>query len=235
VAAADAVREVKAGNLHVLALTTGAVPVAVNKGGVIPFAVPADDEGKFGFQVEILVRSDSPIKGSKDLKGKKIHLGSFSSLSSFETPLVLLWEKEQLPPGRDHGFAVTESKDAIRGIIWGDYEVVAVANDYLARRVEEEKEKATKEGKEYPKDAYRSIYKSDVTYPPFCFAHVHDLKPELAAKVREAFTSFRFEGTGLEAAYAKANQTRFVPVTSKENWKDVRDLDQRLRKMFELR
>lgn len=238
VGASEAAREVNTGKLHVLALTTGAVPWAVNKAGVIPFAVPADDQGNFGYHVEILVRSDSPIKELKDLRGRKIHFGGFSSLSSFKAPLVTLWEKEKLlpkEPGEKDGyqFAVTTSRDAIRGLIWGDCEVVAVASDFLARIEAEEKEQAIKEGKEYPKAPYRSIYKSDVKYPPFCFAHAHDLKPELAKKVREAFTSFRFAGTGLEAAYAKANQTRFVPVTYKKDWEEVRKLDQRLVTTFE--
>src|SRR5262249_14332928 len=140
---------------------------------------------------------------------------------------------EKMLPGRDYDFSVSGSGGAIRGLLTGKYEVVAVANDYLPRIESEVRAKWKAENKEIPNNPYRSIYKSEVTYPPFCFAYVHDLKPELAAKVREAFLeeSYRFSGP-LKDAYAKANQTRFVAASYKENWKDVREVDRKLVEMF---
>lgn len=227
----EAAAELKAGKLHVLALSTGAVPLAVNQAGAVPFAAVADEQGRFGYHMEVVVRADSPVKGLKDLRGKKLHLGSFSSLSSFKGPLVLLWQKEKMLPERDYEFVVTRNQvDSIKGILSGEFEAAAVAGDLLRRVEAEERAKAQKAGQSPPKDAYRTIYRSEETYPPLCFAHAHDLNPELAKRVREAFleASFRFAGTSLEAAYARANQTRFAPVDYKRDWQAVREIDRQL-------
>jgi phosphonate transport system substrate-binding protein len=233
-AAGATAQEIKDGNLHIAAASTGAVPVLVNTAGFVPFAVLADDKGNFGYQMEVLVRSDSPIKKLADLKGRTITLTSLSSLSSARAPLMLLWQKEKMLPGRDYQIQfVTGQVDAIKGILHGQYEVVAVANDLLRRVEAEERARAEKEGEEIAEEPYRSIHKSD-TYPPFCFGHVHNLKPELAAKVREAFLdpSFPFAGTGLES-YKKANQTRFVAVTYKKDWEGVRAVDRAILELVE--
>jgi hypothetical protein len=73
-------------------------------------------------------------------------------------------------------------------------------------------------------DKVRSIYKSE-TYPPFCIGHVYNLDPKLAGKIREAFKTFNWKGTGLEKAYKPANQTTFVEVSYKKDWEAVRALD----------
>ena len=98
----------------------------------------------------------------------------------------------------------------------GQYEAVAVANDFMRRVVARENIDEKK---------FRSIYKS-TSYPPASFGYVYNLKPELAKKVREAFLTFKWEGTSLEKAYAPANQSKFVEVNYKEHWKAVRDVDE---------
>jgi phosphonate transport system substrate-binding protein len=68
----------------------------------------------------------------------------------------------------------------------------------------------------------RSIYKSQ-TFPTTAYGHVFNLKPELAAKVREAFFSFPWEGSKLKVEFNK--EDRFVPITYKQHWDVIRKID----------
>ena len=214
--------DLRDGKLHLASFSTGAVPIGVNQGGFIPICVMADKDGKFEYQMEILVRKSSAVKNLADLKGKTIQLTSISSLSSFKAPLVTLWREQKFLPGRDYNYTITRGQeDSILGVAKGDYEIVAVANDLLARVVAREK---------LSTDSYRCIYKSP-SYPPACFGHSHRLKPELAAKVREAFLSFDWKGTGLEKAFGPANQYKFVAVDYKKDWESVRAVDAAIREL----
>lgn len=212
----DVVKEMKAGKLHVAALSTGTVPLAVNRGGFVPCCVMADENRNFAYQMEILVGVDSPMKSLADLKGKTLTLTSMASLSSFKAPVVVLWKEAGLKPDVDYQIKIAASqRAAIQALSKGRDEVIAVANDFLARVVRDEK---------IDPKSLRTIYKSE-SYPPACFGHTHDLEPALAKKVRQAFTSFTWKGTALEKAYRPANQSRFVPIDYKKDWGAVRAVD----------
>src|SRR5262245_5181352 len=96
------VRAMNKGEVHVAMLSTGTVSLAVNTAGFVPCVVPADDTGKFAYQMEILVPADSQIRDLADLKGRTITLASMSSLSAFKAPLVVLYEEAGLLPDRDY-------------------------------------------------------------------------------------------------------------------------------------
>jgi phosphonate transport system substrate-binding protein len=67
---------------------------------------------------------------------------------------------------------------------------------------------------------YRIIYRSPV-FPTSSFAHAHDLKPELAAKLKECFYSFRFT-TEMQKEFN--GDDRFLPITYAKDWAVVRDV-----------
>jgi phosphonate transport system substrate-binding protein len=216
--------QIEARKLHLLNVSTGTVPRAVNEGGFVPMCVMANADGKFQYEMEILVPAGSPAQSPKDLKGSTLGLTSFSSLSSFKAPILTLWKDHQLLIGRDYDFIIYAGQEAaIHKVADGAVPAVAVANDLLRRIVVRD---------EIDPRSFRSIYKSE-SFPPTCFGYVHDLKPELAKKVREAFLGFDWKGTGLEKSYKPANQTKFVPVSYKEDWKRVRELDEAIAKMLE--
>src|SRR5262249_45425964 len=159
---------------------------------------------------------------------KTLALGSMSSLSSYKGPVVLLWKEHGLYPGRDYDYVQTSAPKAVEGVCKTDYQAVPIANDFL-QRILKDAEDAHNEA--IDKTKFRSIFKSSQTYPPQCFGHGHDLQPDLAKKVKEAFLTFNWAGTALEAAYKPANQTKFVAISYKDDWKAVREIDEAMNQL----
>jgi phosphonate transport system substrate-binding protein len=70
------------------------------------------------------------------------------------------------------------------------------------------------------KEDFRIVYRS-ATFPTSSFAHAHDLKPELASKLKECFYSFRFP----PAMQKEFNgDDRFLPISYAKDWAVVRDV-----------
>ena len=71
-----------------------------------------------------------------------------------------------------------------------------------------------------------SIFKSQ-TFPTTGYGYVYNLKPELAAKVKDAFFSFKWEGTDLlkEFEASEPPQQKFMSITYKRHRQVVRDID----------
>ena len=61
------------------------------------------------------------------------------------------------------------------------------------------------------------LYKSQ-TFPTTGYGYVYNLKPELAAKVKEAFFTFAWEGTELLEGIRETEppQEKFIPITFKD-------------------
>jgi phosphonate transport system substrate-binding protein len=204
------------GRVQLVALSTGAVSTAVNRGGVVPFCVMADDAGKFGYQMEIIVPAASPIKKPEDLKGKAISFVSYDSHSGFKAPVVILWKQFGLQAGRDYKALIEGNQEMVtKGVAKDRLQAGPVAGDLLKRIIARGDIDAKN---------IRSIYKSE-TFPPACFAYVHQLKPELAKSIQMAFLDYRWENTTLHKAYAAAGQTRFVPISYKKDWAAVRAME----------
>ena len=122
-------------------------------------------------------------------------------------------------PGRDYAIRYSLGHDqSIKGIAEKKYQAAAVANDVLKR--------AINNGTIKP-DQFRSIYKSE-RFPSAGFGYVYNLKPELAAKVRDALLKFDWKGTSVEKEFAPSGQTKFVPVTYKDDWSLIRRIDDQI-------
>jgi phosphonate transport system substrate-binding protein len=220
----DQVRAIREGRLHVTAFNTGQVSNAVNTAGFVPLFCIADKEGKYGYEMEILVPAASPIQTPADLKGKTITLTSLSSNSGGKAPLVILKEKFGLLPGRDYHY--TFSGDHVRSVkelASGHHEAVCVANDQVARAVGAGLVK---------REQFRSIYKSE-NFPPLCFGVPHNLPPELVAKIKQVFTNFSFDGTSVGDLYNAQGKSKFAPVDYAKDWKLIREVDDSLSHLFD--
>jgi phosphonate transport system substrate-binding protein len=213
----DQVAAVRDGKLHVTAFNTGAVPTAVNTAGFVPLFAPADKDGKFGYQMLILVRAGAPEKAPGDLKGKKIGLVALSSNSGAKAPMVALKEKFGLLPGRDYQFGFTgQHERSVQELIEGKYDAVCVASDLL---------RSAEAAGKLDKSKYTVIYTSD-PYPQLCFGIPHDLPPALQAQVKAAFAAYKFDPqTPLGKRYTAQGKIGFVPISYERDWESVRKID----------
>jgi phosphonate transport system substrate-binding protein len=103
------------------------------------------------------------------------------------------------------------------GVANRDYPAAAVANSVMNRMMARGV---------VNKDQIVTIYKSQ-TFPTTGYGYVYNLKPELAAKVKEAFFSFKWDGSDLlkEFESSEPPQQKFMPITYKDHWQVVRDID----------
>jgi len=74
------------------------------------------------------------------------------------------------------------------------------------------------------KDQIVTVYKSE-TFPTAAFGLAHNLDPAVAAKVRAAFFSYPWAGTGLEKEFSSLGVSKFVPITYQKDWAVVRKVD----------
>jgi len=212
-------RAVAEGRLHITAINTGQVSTAVNTAGFVPLFCPADKDGKFAYQMEILVPAGSPVQKPEDLRGKTVGLVALSSNSGGKAPLVIFKDKFGMLPGRDYKYTFTgDHVRAIKDVVAGRYDAVCVANDLLARTVA---------AGDVKPEQFRSIHKSD-SFPPLCFGVPHNLPPDLLAKVKQVFTDFSSAGNSVGESYVKRGQVKFAPVDYKTDWKLIRDVDDSL-------
>lgn len=205
------IEAMRSGRLHVAGFSTGPTGFAVNMAGAIPFAAKGTEKGFQGYQLFMLVKADSPYQKLSDLKGKKVAHTAPSSNSGNLAPLVLFPE-QGLKPGEDYQpvFSGGHDKTAL-GVGAGDYDAGPVASDVFNRMVDRGTIKA---------EDYRIIYKSEV-FPTSSFAYAHDLKPELAEKIKQCFYDFRFPP---EMQKEFNSDDRFFPITYQKEWAVVRNV-----------
>ena len=171
--------------------------LAVNCAGFVPFAMMAAKDDSFGYEMEIIVPADSPIKTPADLKGKKIAFTDATSNSGFKAPSAILKADFNLEAKRDFEPVFSGKHDnSILGVVNKDYEAAAVANSVLNRMLDR---------KVFDPAKIRSIYKSE-TFPTTGYGHAHNLDPKLVEKVKEAFFSFPWEGSALAGRVPEGRQ-----------------------------
>ncbi len=221
----DQLKALRDGNLHVTGFNTGSVPIAVYLCGFVPMYKLATPAGDATLRTEIIVPADSPIQSPSDLKGKELTLTEPNSNAGYKAPLVLLRADHGLEPERDYVPRFAQEYEAsIQGIAKKEYQAAAIASDVLERAVS---------AGTIRKDQYRVIYTSE-KFPTACFGHAHNLRPELAAKEKEAFETFQWPGTSMEREFAQSNQGRFVPASFKEDWSLIRRIDEQIGNAYKL-
>ncbi|MFG1245030.1 phosphate/phosphite/phosphonate ABC transporter substrate-binding protein [Xanthobacter sp. V1C-6B] len=208
----------RAGRLHVAGFNTGSNPIAVACSGFVPFAMMASKDGAYGYEMEIITYPGSGITKVEDIKGKKMAFTSETSNSGYKAPSALLRSQFGMEAGKDYEPAFSGKHDnSIIGVANKDYPAAAVANSVMKRMIAR--------GVIKPEQVV-TIYKSQ-TFPTTGYGYAYNLKPELAAKVKEAFFSFNWDGTALlkEFQSAEPPQEKFIPITFKETWAVVRQVD----------
>ena len=212
------IEAMRSGRLHVAGFNTGSNPLAVNCAGFVPFAMMASKDRRYGYEMEFIVHRDSPIQRMEDLRGRTIAFTAQTSNSGFKAPSALLEKNYGLVAGRDFRPAFSGRHDnSIIGVANRDYDAAAIANSVMFRMFERGA---------VDRALIRSIYRSQ-SFPTTGYGYVYNLHPELQAKVREAFFSFNWDGTALLQEFGKSNppQEAFMPITYKEHWSVIREID----------
>jgi phosphonate transport system substrate-binding protein len=212
------IEAMRAGRLHVAGFNTGATPLAVNCAGFVPFAIMADKSGTYGYKMEIITYPGSGIEKVEDLKGKKVAFTAETSNSGYKAPAAILRDKFHLDVGKDYEAVFSGKHDnSILGVANKDYPAAAIANSVLNRMIARNALKA---------DQIKSIYASP-SFPSSAYGYVNNLKPELAKKIEEAFFSFPWEGSALLNEFKNNHPpiNTFMPITYKEHWQIIRDVD----------
>jgi phosphonate transport system substrate-binding protein len=212
------IEAMRAGRLHVAGFNTGSNPLAVNCAGFVPFTMMAAKDGAYGYEMEIITFPGSGIEKVEDLKGKKLAFTSETSNSGFKAPSALLRDKFGLEAGRDFEAVFSGKHDnSIIGVANKDYPAASIANSVMKRMMARDVVKP---------DQLKTIYRSQ-TFPTTGYGYAYNLKPELQEKIRNAFFSFDWEGTALQKEFQAAEppQEKFIPISFKEHWAVVRDID----------
>jgi phosphonate transport system substrate-binding protein len=205
------IEAMRSGRLHFAGFSTGPTGFAVNLAGAVPFAAKGLGTEVRGYNLIAIVKASSPYQKLADLKGRKVAHTAPSSNSGNLAPRVLFPE-QGLKADEDYRPVMSGGHDkSVLGVGTGDYDMAAVASDVFERMAARGTIKASD---------FRIIYKSPV-FPTSSFAHAHNLKPELAAKLKECFFSFRFTP---EMTKEFNGDDRFLPITYQKDWAVVRDV-----------
>jgi phosphonate transport system substrate-binding protein len=203
------VEAMRSGRLHIAGFSTGPTAFAVNLAGAVPFAVKGNAEAYESYRVATLVRADSPFRSLADLKGKRVAHTSATSNSGNLAPRAF-FPGQGLVPDTDYRVIYSGGHDrSVMGVNAGDYDAAPVASDVYGRMVLRGQVQGNN---------FRTIWQSD-PFPTSSFALAHDLKPELAERIRQCFFDFRFP----EAMKRDlGGNDRFWPATYAQDWAPVR-------------
>ncbi len=205
----------RAGRLHIMGTCTGCTPVAVNVSGYVPFAIFQQEDGAIGYEMEVITRTDSGLESLDQIPGKRIAFTHPSSNSGYISARILIKQETGLDDeAGDYTADFSGShQNSILGVQNEDYDAAPIANDVLNRMCLNDQADCS---------VITSLYKS-ATFPSGSFGYAHNLSPELAEKIQEAFFSFEFEGTPMREAF---DRVRFAPITYQENWEVIRRIQE---------
>lgn len=210
------IEAMRSGRLHIAGFNTGSNPLAVNCAGFNPFTIMASKDGNFGYEMEIITYPGSGVEKVEDLKGKQLAFTSPTSNSGFKAPSAILKSDFDLVPERDFEAVYSGKHDnSILGVANKDYIAASIANSVKARMISREV---------ITPDQVVTIYKSQ-TFPTTGFGTAHNLTPELKDNIRNAFFSFEWDGSSLQAEFEKSNEGQFLEMTYQEFWDVIRKID----------
>ena len=212
---ASQVEAMRSGRLHIAGISTGPTVFAVNLAGYAPFAIMGKDDGRFGYKLQLITHKDTDIKKVSDLKGRNVAHVTPSSNSGNQAPRAL-FKSQGVVPDKDYEVKYSGKHDnSIMGVANKDYEAAPVASSVLDRMVEKGV---------VDRGDLRIIWESKL-FPTTSYGVAYNLKPELQKKIRDAFLTFDWKGTGLDEEFGSKSD-RFIPITFKEHWTDIRTIQE---------
>ena len=208
----------RSGILHIAGMNTGSVPTAVNCAGFHLFAMTAQNDGTYGYTMQMITYPHSGIKGIYDIRDKTVLFTNSSSNSGHKAPVALLKERFGMKDGIDYQSRFSGNhNNSIKKIVDKSYKAAFVASGFTQSMLSEHT---------VPKDSFHIIYESD-SFPTTGYGYSHRLKPALAKKIEQAFLTFvwREEGQDKAKSFNQFGENRFIPADYKEKWQIIRDID----------
>ena len=213
----DQLQALRNGKLHVTAFSTGEVPTAVNSCGFIPVCTTGREDDSFGYNMQFVVKADSPIKKLTDLKGKKVIFTRPRSNSGYKAAMVELMDTHKMLPERDYYWSFSYGHLAsIDAVGSGEHDAAPVASDVFEREASKGELKA---------EDFRVIYESE-KFPPLAFGYAYNLAPEIRESISKALLELDWAGTTLEKEFGGDGSNKFVALSYKDNWANIRRIDQ---------
>lgn len=209
------VEAMRSGRLHVAGISTGPTCFGVNLAGYVPFAIMSGPKG-YGYKLQLITWKGSGIRKVSEMKGKKVAHVTPSSNSGNQAPRALFKDLGVIP---DEDYKVLYSgkhDNSIMGVANRDYDAAPIASSVLVRMVDKGVVNM---------DDLVVIWESD-PFPTTSYGHAHNLKPELAEKIKDAFYSFDWTGTGLEKEFKANGFNAFIKITYKDQWAVIRTIQE---------
>ena len=208
------VEAMRSGRLHISGYAAGATVYGVNLGGFHPVAMMGDKDGTFrGYRLWLITHKDSNIKTIRDLKGRKVAHVTPASNSGDQAPRAL-FKKEGITPDTDYKVVYSGKHDnSIMGVANKDYDAAPIASTVMERMIAR---------KMLDRSTVRIVWESE-PFPGTAYGYIYNLHPDLQKKVREAFLTFDWKGTGLAKDFGKQAEV-FIPVDYKKHWDILRTI-----------
>lgn len=208
---AAVVEAFRSGRIHFSLLATGDTPFAVNVAGAVPYAGIGSAKALLGYRVVVVVRRDSGFNRLSDLKGRRVAHTAPSSNSGNMAPRAL-FPAEGLVPDRDYKVIYSGKHDnSVIGVLRGDYDAAAVADDILERMIANGALKA---------NDLRVVFTSK-SFPAGSMVHAHDLAPALVKSIQDCTLGYRFSP---ELVAAFQGSDRFLALDYKRDFEGVRQV-----------
>ncbi len=209
---AATIEALRSGRIQFSLLSAGDTPFAVNVAGAVPIANHGTLKGGItAYHLIVVVRNDSAIKTMPQLAGKRVAHVSASSNSGNLAPRAL-FPAEGVVPDKDYKVLYSGKHDnSVSGVVNGDYDAAAVADDVLIRMIQRGVVKH---------DDLRVIYKSK-PFPAGSLSVAHDLDPALRKLIEDCTFAFRFPA---ELSTAFRGPDRFMPLNYKRDFASVREV-----------
>lgn len=219
----DDLAQFKDGSVTLVALHAADTPFLVDNYGYQPAAVLGTDVQANGNRLDIIVPTDSSINSLADLKGRTLVCTVPSSITGYRAAIALLMENQGLRPNID--YFVTWSlgqKRSILGVASKEYGAAAVSDEKLRSLIADGQLAATD---------YRMIYQSEVI-PRTTIGWFYNLKPDLAAKIRDAILSYNPQPATQPADSDAAPALHFIAIDYKKDFQLMRQMDDRFDPRF---
>lgn len=174
----------KQNRLDVAQLSSGIVPVAVEGGGAVPFAIRGSSRTRQigAYRLHLIVRVDSPYRAPADLRGRKIAHTTPGSNSGNLAPRAY-FPKLGLVPGKDYEVVYSKGHErSIVGVLHGFWDAGAVASDQFDRMVAKSEIRAS---------AFRVLWASD-PFPASAFVFGSQVPKAVQERVARCTYQYRF-------------------------------------------